>query len=90
MDQQMQINSIAAETHAIQAIMTNVFYELKLLDPRFEDAIARGFNNAASFVEYVAIKAGRTSPPEHLVKSLRVVEELRATSLGQDKPKHGV
>jgi hypothetical protein len=34
---------IRAETLAIQAVLTNVLLELKLLDPTLADAIARGF-----------------------------------------------
>jgi hypothetical protein len=53
--------------------------------------ISIGFNNAASLVENLAIQAGETVPPEHLVKALRIVEELRTASLGRhDKPRHGV
>jgi hypothetical protein len=72
-------------------VLAQVLYELKSLDPRFADAIARGFDNAASLVENIAIKVGEASPPEHLVKALRIVEELRTVSLGHhDKPRHGV
>lgn len=89
MDTQQQINGLNAETFALQAVLAQVLYELKSLDPRFADAIARGFDNAASFVENMAIQAGEASPPEHLVKALRIVEELRTASLGRhDQPRH--
>jgi hypothetical protein len=91
MDTDEQIYSLHGETLAIQAVLAQVLYELKSLDPRFPDAIARGFDLAARFVEDRAIEAGETSPPEHLVKALRVVEELRTASLGRhNKPRHGV
>ena len=80
-----------AETLALQAILTNVFYELKSLDPVFADAIARGFDNAASQIENLPIQAGKTVPAEHLVKALGIIEDLRTASLGRhDKPRHGV
>jgi hypothetical protein len=57
----------------------------------FPDAIARGFDLAARFVEDRAIEAGETSSPEHLIKAIRIVEELRTATLGHhDKPRHGI
>ena len=86
-----EIYSLFAETVALQQILTNVFYELKLLDPRYADAIARGFDNATRQAEDLAIKAGKASQPEHLVKAIDIIENLRAASLGNhDKPRHGV
>src|SRR5579864_6782321 len=35
--------TLRAETFAIQAVLTNVFFELKKLDPVLAEAIARGF-----------------------------------------------
>jgi hypothetical protein len=91
MDTDQQIYLLHAETLAIQTVLAQVLHELKSLDPRFADAIGRGFDNAASLVENLAIKVGEASPPEHLVKALRIVEELRTASLrGHDKPRHGV
>ena len=78
MDYDSEITSLAAETLAIQFAITNVLYEIKLLSPQLADAIGRGFDHAASQVENMAIKAGKTVPPEHLVKALGIVEELRS------------
>jgi hypothetical protein len=83
MDYDFEIRSLAAETLAIQAALSNVLYELKSLDARFADAIARGFDKAASQVEDRAIEAGKTVPPEHLTKAVRIIEELRAASVGR-------
>jgi hypothetical protein len=53
--------------------------------------ISDAFDQAASFLEDLTIKAGKTVPPEHLAHSLRIIEELRAATLGdQSQPKHGV
>ena len=91
MDTDHEINSLSGETLAIQWILSQVLQELRLLDPRFTDAIARGFDRAARHVEDLAIQAGETVPPEHLVKALRIVEELRTASIGRhDKPRHVV
>ena len=86
-----EVTTIHAETLAIQAVVTNVVYELKLLDPILADAIARGFDNAASQIENFAIQAAKAAPREHLVKALGIIEDLRTASLGRhDKPRHGV
>jgi hypothetical protein len=80
---------IRAETLAIQAVLTNVLFELKLLDPTLADAIARGFDNAANQIEDSAIQAAKAVLSETLVKALGVIEDLRTASLGRhNKPRH--
>jgi hypothetical protein len=55
------------------------------------DAVRVGFDDAANQVEAIAISAGRAARPDHLVKALSIVEELRSIAVGnRDKPKHGV
>ena len=86
-----EIYALSAQTLAFGAIITNVFYQLGKADPRFAAAIRQGFDDAASLVENFAIEKGKAASPEHTVKALRIVEELRAASLGNhDKPRHGV
>jgi hypothetical protein len=80
---------IRAETLAIQAVLTNVLFELKLLDPTLADAIARGFDNAANQIEDRAIEYGKAVTSETLVKALSLIEDLRSASLGRlDRPRH--
>ena len=80
---------IRAETLAIQAVLTNVLFELKLLDPTLADAIAQGFDNAANQIEDRAIQAGRAVSSETLLKSLSIIEDLRTASIGRhDRPRH--
>jgi hypothetical protein len=96
---QSEIRVRAAETLAMQHILSNVLSELKLIDPQIAGAISRGFDNATRqlddrlvaligdpSIEDNAIKAGKSVPPEHLIKTvaaLGVVEELRTASLGR-------
>jgi hypothetical protein len=68
-----ELRTIHAETLAIQAVLTNVLYELKLLDPILANAIARGFDNAASQVEIFAMQ-DKAVPSEPLVKALGIIE----------------
>jgi len=77
-----ELGTIHAETLAIQAVLTNVLYELKRLDPILADAIARGFDNATSQIENFAIQ-DKAAPSEPLVKALAIIESLRSASLGR-------
>jgi hypothetical protein len=42
-----ELTTLRAETLAIQAVLTNVLFELKILDPVLAEAIGRGFESAA-------------------------------------------
>ena len=75
MEQELMV--IRAEILAIQAVLTSVFFELKLLDPTLADAIARGFDNAANQIEDRAIQAAKAVSSETLVKALSITEDLR-------------
>jgi hypothetical protein len=81
MDRDNEIHSLAAESIAFHAVLTNLLYELRTIEPKMAAAIARGFDNAANFIETLAISAGSSNPPEHLARAVRIFEDLRATSL---------
>jgi hypothetical protein len=81
-----EIVSLHSETLALQVILTNVLGRLRTADPALDGAIAAGLDDAANQVEDIAIHFGKAASPEHTVKAIRIVEELRATVLGnQDK-----
>jgi hypothetical protein len=91
MDYDREINSLAAETIAIQNVLAQVLYRISLISPALEDAVRRGFNDAVSSIEDSAIILGKGASPDHLVKAMRIVEELRTATLGdKDQPRHGV
>ena len=91
MDYEAEIDALAAETLALQAIVTNVFCQIGKDDVVLSLAIRRGLDDAVNEIENLAIRLGKTARPDHVVKAVRVIEELRAASLGnQDKPRHGV
>jgi len=77
------LTTLRAETFAIQAILTNVLFELKKLDPVLAEAIARGFDNAANQIENSSIGTGQRASLEPLVKALGLIEDLRAATLGR-------
>jgi hypothetical protein len=78
-----ELTALRAETIAIQAVLTNVLFELKQLDPVLANAVVRSFDNAASQIENSAIRAGKALSSEPLVKALSIIEDLRAASLGR-------
>ena len=91
MDYDREINSLAAETLALQAILSSVLDRISRDDPRAREAIKLGFDDAASYVEHIALKLGSISPPDHAAKALQIVEGLRTMTLGKpDKPQHSV
>jgi hypothetical protein len=86
-----EIESLAAETLAFGAILAMVFHKLSRVNPTIAAAISSGFDDAAGFVESTAMKRGKSTPPQYVVEALRIVEQLRVASLGnQQKPKRRV
>jgi hypothetical protein len=86
-----ETNALSAETLALQYILANLMYQVRKVSPELGSAIELALNDAASGVENLAISLGKTASPQYSVKAIRVVEELRATALGNEKkPRHGV
>jgi hypothetical protein len=80
MNYKQEINTLLAETVAMQAVLAKVLSQLRAADPHLASLIAAGLNDAANQVEDIAIKFGAASSPEHTVRAIRVVEELRCPS----------
>lgn len=91
MDYESEILSLGAESLALQCILANVLSQIGRENSAVAGAIRRGFDDASSEITDLAIRLGKTARPEHVVKAIRVIEELRTASVGdQDKPRHGV
>lgn len=91
MKQTLEVESLAAETLALQAILVGVFGRLAKSDPAIRHAIGLGFDDAANYVEQITIKLGQQASSAHTSKSLQIVEGLRSTTLGKPSgPKHGI
>jgi hypothetical protein len=91
MDTEHEIHSLAAETMALQFVVTQTLFRLSKLGPAYSGAIAQAFDDAANIAESLAIHFGKRASPEQNVKTLRVVEELRAVVFGgETKPKHAI
>jgi hypothetical protein len=81
-----ETKTVRCETLAIQAVLTNVLFQLKRLDPVLAEAIARGFDDAADQIESYATPGGRTVEP--LARALAIIEDLRTASLGRNDSQH--
>jgi hypothetical protein len=87
MDIENEINSLAAETLALQTLFVELCRGLIVMSPQGRSTIARVFDHAADITEHIAIKHGKSASPEHTVKALGIVEKLRTAVLGdQQKP----
>jgi hypothetical protein len=90
MDIEKEIHALAAENLALSIIVGQVFGRLAK-DASLRPAIVHGFNQAADVAESVAVQFGKSASPEHTVKALRLIEEMRAVVLGDEgKPKNAV
>jgi glycerol dehydrogenase-like iron-containing ADH family enzyme len=91
MNTEKEIHSLHAETLAFGTLITYVLHRIAQSDSKLATAIASGFDDAASFVENAAIRAGKAASPDHVVKALRIIEDLRAPTLGnRTNPQHGI
>jgi hypothetical protein len=90
MDLEKEIHSLAAETLALSIIVGNVLSKLAR-NPSLRAAIVEGFDQSADVADSIAIQFGKSASPEHTVKALLIIEEMRAMVLGDEgKPKNAV
>jgi hypothetical protein len=88
MDSEKEIRALAAETLAFSIILGSILSKLAK-DSSLRAAIVEGFNQAADVADSVAVRFGNTASPEHTLKALSIIEEMRAMVLGDErKPKN--
>jgi hypothetical protein len=88
MDSEKEIRALAAETLAFSIIVGSVLSTLAK-DASLRAAIIAGFDQAADIADSVAVRFGKTASPEHTLKALSIIEEMRAMVLGDEgKPKN--
>jgi hypothetical protein len=91
MDYDHEITSLHAETLALQIVLVKVLAQLQTASPELAERIVAGLNDAANQAEDFAIHFGERAAPEHTVKAIRIVEEVRTAIVGdKDKPRRGV
>lgn len=91
MDYEREVNSLSAETMALQNILVRVLSRISEIDERYHLAIKQGFDEAASLTENLAIQVGKAASPDHVVKAISIIESLRTATLGNpDRPRSRV
>jgi|tagenome__1003787_1003787.scaffolds.fasta_scaffold16958909_1 hypothetical protein len=91
MDHDREIRALAAETLAFSCVLQGVLGSLLRAQPQLRVPISEGFENALGLAQAVAMQFGTSASPEHTVKCVRIIEELRDAILGPPgKPRHGV
>lgn len=88
MDTEKEIHALSAETLAFSIILGTVLSKLAA-DRTLRFTIAEAFSEAADLAQSVAVQFGKSASPEHTVKALRIIEEMRTMVLGaESKPKN--
>lgn len=87
MEHENEIRSLSAETLAMNIVLANMFSRFARI-PALRLAIVVGFDQSVDTAEDITSVFGKSAPPDHMVKTLRLVEEMRAMVLGDGgKPK---
>ena len=79
-----QIEKLAAETLALQAVLAQLARELSRLNPELGNAVSRAFDHVAVGLSFY------DADMLHMPRSLKVIKELRTVVFGKGEPKHGV
>ena len=82
MDTKKEIQALSAETLAFGIILSSVLSKLAT-DRTLRFTIAEAFDQAADVAQSVAVQFGKAASPEHTVKALRIIEEIRTMVLGE-------
>jgi hypothetical protein len=85
MDTTKAMNSLNAQTLALEAIVTSLCCRLRDLSPVYEPPIRLAFEDATNLIEYVTNILGTKSSPDHVLHVLaarKVVETLQTAIFG--------
>jgi hypothetical protein len=81
MDVEHEINRLAAETAVLQVLLTQFLKSAASIDGPQRQAVMDAFDNAAQFLDVVAIKFGKAGNPQHTLVSIKILEQLRRVVL---------
>jgi hypothetical protein len=85
MDTTKEINSLSAQTLALEAIVTSLCCRLRDLSPVYDPPIRLAFEDATNLVEHMTIILGTKSSQNHVLHVLaagKVVESLQTAIFG--------
>ena len=91
MNLEAEVYGLAAESLAHHVMFAKLCRGLVASSPQLADLVGQMFDKTIESLEQIAIKQGAQSPPEHTLKALKIVEELRSSVIGDPRhPNHGV
>ena len=89
MNHTYEVESLAAETLALQAVVIAIFGRLASANPGLRRRLVWDLMTLQTMSN--TIKLGNKASPAHTSKALQIVEGLRSTTLGNaSDPKHRV
>lgn len=91
MEVEKEINSLCAETIALQTILVHTFRALVARDPSLKPVLEEAFGNAISQLDGAAIHFGPKMRNDHLLEATKIADKLWDASLGgHTGPQNGV
>ena len=91
MNYDREIRNLAGETLALQRILIALCSKAASLDRTAALLVGAAFDEAANHLENQTVAFGQSVPSEHLAHSLRVIEDMRTATLGDEgEQKHRV
>jgi hypothetical protein len=87
MEHETEIRSLSAETLATSIVLANLLSRFARI-PALRLAIVSCFDQSVDMADDITAGLGKSASPDHTVKVLRIVEEMRSMVLGGgEKPK---
>jgi hypothetical protein len=80
-----EILALSAQTLAHGILLGNILSKLARI-PSVRAAIIEGFDQSSDVADSVAIQFGAAASPEHTMKAVEIIDDLRVMVLG-DQPK---
>jgi hypothetical protein len=86
MDIEKELRSLHVEQSAHHIALTQILGALAR-DRSLRAAISEGFEQALGVAQSLSESPPEATSPEHGIKILRVIEDIRSTVMGNEKPK---
>jgi hypothetical protein len=78
-----EITSLAAETMALQLVLTSLMSKMQTMLPNGRDIVVATFEEADAIAEAGAMRFGKEAAPGHVTSMLRIIQQLREATLKQ-------
>lgn len=82
MDLNKMIHSLHGETLALQTLLGCLCKHMAEHSDAMRSVVDLSFDDAERIVEDIAIQYGTTARPEHTLKALKIIGDLRSNILG--------